>query len=446
MVWLTTDVLLWGLCVLTSLWLFQALRQPQWRRALAELLCQPLAVSALMVLGVYVFIGLIDSLHFNAQGQIVSQLDRWLSPAGEIHEVTYSEPFAKNLFTKTLQINSEGHPIFDYQPLQHVAGTSRWLENLFELTVESIAFAVFVITVLTVSSMLIVRISQQIQFKIVAKQLFLGKTQFAWRSALLMLFILLSVLFFLRGCLGHYHILGTDQIGHDVFYAATKSIRTGLIIGILTTLVMLPFALFFGTMAGYFGGFIDDLIQYLYTTLSSIPAVLLIAASVLSIQVYISNHQELFSTMESRADARLLALCIILGITSWTNLCRVLRAETMKLRELDYIQAAKALGVGWFTIIRRHIVPNTMHLVLIAVALDFSMLVLAEAVLTYVGIGVDPTTYSWGNMINVARLELAREPVVWWPLVSAFGMMFLFVLSANIVADRLRVALDPRQR
>ena len=110
------------------------------------------------------------------------------------------------------------------------------------------------------------------------------------------------------------------------------------------------------------------------------------------------------------------------------------------------IRDSRVLGTRQGTILIRHILPNLFHLVLISVAMDFSSLVLAEAVLTYVSIGVDPTTYSWGNMINSARLEMAREPVVWWPLASAFAFMFILVLSANIFADALRDALDPHRQ
>jgi peptide/nickel transport system permease protein len=229
-------------------------------------------------------------------------------------------------------------------------------------------------------------------------------------------------------------------------YETIKSIRTGLVIGTLTTMVMLPFAMLFGSIAGYFGGWRDDLIQYIYTTLSSIPGVLLISAAVLSLQIYIANHPDFFPTLENRSDARLLALCIILGITSWTSLCRLLRAETLKLREMDYVKAAVAMGVKGLMIIWRHIIPNVLHIVLITVVLDFSALVLAEAVLSYVGVGVDPITPSWGNMINSARLDLAREPAVWWPLFAAFIFMFTLVFSANLFSDAVRDAFDPRSR
>ena len=245
---------------------------------------------------------------------------------------------------------------------------------------------------------------------------------------------------------GYYHILGTDKVGDDVFFQALKSIRTGLVIGTLTTLVMLPAAILLGTMAGYFRGWVDDVIQYLYTTLNSIPGVLLIAAAVLMMQVYMANHADEFKSITERADLRLLFLCLILGVTSWTGLCRLLRGEAMKLRELDYVQAARAFGVGQFRILMRHVLPNVMHIVLITIVLDFSGLVLAEAVLSYISIGVDPSTNSWGNMINGARLELAREPVVWWSLVAAFGFMFTLVLAANLFSDVVRDAFDPRLR
>ena len=263
--------------------------------------------------------------------------------------------------------------------------------------------------------------------------------------ALLITTVLLGMLFGMVSNLATaYHVLGTDKVGQDVLYLALKSIRTGLVIGTVTTLVMLPFALFFGIAAGYLRGWVDDVIQYIYTVLSSIPSVLLIAATVLIMQVYIEAHPEWFSTSAERADLRLLFLCLILGVTSWTGLCRLLRGETLKLRELEYIQAAQAFGVSSARILTRHIMPNVMHIVLIAMVMDFSGLVLAEAVLSYVGVGVDPTTMSFGTLINSARMEMGREPMVWWTLAAAFGFMLVLVLTANLFADAIRDAFDPR--
>ncbi len=224
------------------------------------------------------------------------------------------------------------------------------------------------------------------------------------------------------------HLLGTDKVGNDVLYRALKGVRTALIIGGFTTLIAIPFAIGLGVLAGYFGGWSDDIIQYVYTTLASIPGVLLVVAFMLLF------GQGLFN------------LCLILGLQSWTGLCRLLRGETLKLRELEYIQAAEAFGVSRAKIILKHIVPNVMHIILISAILDFSGWIFAEAVLTYLQIGVEPTTGSWGNMINTARLELARDPIVWWNLAAAFLLMFGLVLPANLFGDAVRDALDPRLR
>jgi len=224
------------------------------------------------------------------------------------------------------------------------------------------------------------------------------------------------------------HLLGTDKTGQDVLFKTLKSVRTGLIVGGLTTLIAVPFAIFFGVLAGFFGGRIDDAVQYVYTTLASVPWVLLVVA---------------FMLVFGRG---LVQLCVVMGLTGWVSLCRVLRGETLKLREKQYVQASLALGGAKFRVIRQHIVPNLMHLVLITVVLRFSGLVLAEAVLSYIGVGVGPDTFSWGSMIDQARGELGRDPVVWWNLAAAFVAMFGLVLTANLFGDALRDALDPRLR
>ena len=226
--------------------------------------------------------------------------------------------------------------------------------------------------------------------------------------------------------------------------------RTGVVIGAGTTIIIIPFAIFFGLIAGFYGGIIDDVIQYIYTTLSSIPGVLLIAAFMLlfgtgGYQGGLVKEGDTFLGFFVLND-RLFWLCLIMGITSWTDLCRLLRGETLKLREMEYVQAARAFGVSRIRVIARHLIPNVMHLVLITMVLQFSGLVLAEAVLSYIGIGVGPEMGSWGNMINTARMELSREPIVWWNLAGAFVFMFALVLPANIFADAVRDALDPRLR
>ena len=398
-------------------------------------------VSGVFLL-VFVTIGLLDSIHFKSSNQgneIISVLDYWATPLRERGEKTYSAPFAAYLFSKESTINEDGKTVWGYPRLEY--GGSH-LKNPDTEKIPDImkkagmgflkGAGLFVLFFVLLWSLL------REQHR---PMLSSNTAKAVWS----VVFIIISCSYALINLAHYYHVLGTDKVGEDVFFQTVKSIRTGLVIGSLTTLIMLPLAILFGILAGFFRGWVDDVIQYIYTTLNSIPGVLLIAASILMVQVYMANHEEEFTSLLVRADMRLLFLCLILGVTSWTGLCRILRAETLKLREMEYVQAAQALGVRRGMILARHILPNVMHIVLISVVLDFSSLVLAEAVLSYINIGVDPTTYSWGNMINGARLEMAREPVVWWSLGAAFIFMFTLVLAANLFADKVRDAFDPRR-
>ncbi|MBS1190461.1 MAG: Binding-protein-dependent transport system inner rane component [Rhodocyclaceae bacterium] len=416
------------------------------------------AATVLMVFGV---IGLLDSLHYRLrlEGEadkptvysieVLSVLDTVASPVRTRNEKTYSAPFATRLYAKeTIDLpgggQTRGYPRLKYGGA-HLGGD----EARLPADVARKAAMGFVLAVLTwcgMAALVTMGVGKRegVGRSEAWRRIWQGETHFSWNALLMTAGGLMALILPLLSLAGYYHVFGTDKVGQDVLYQVLKSVRTGLIIGLVTTLVMLPVAVLMGIVAGYFRGWVDDLIQYIYTVLSSIPGVLLIAAAVLMMQVVIDTHPEWFATAAERADLRLLALCFILGITSWTSLCRLLRGETLKLRELEYIQAAQAFGVSSWRIILRHILPNLMHIVVITLVMDFSGLVLAEAVLSYIDIGVDPNTISFGTMINNARLELGREPVVWWSLAAAFAAMLMLVLAANLFADVVRDAFDPR--
>jgi peptide/nickel transport system permease protein len=410
------------------------------RRPLTKLLSSLVAMATLTLLLCFGLIGLLDSIHFkNTESngnEAISVLDRACDAMRSHGEKTYSEPFAAYLYSKETITQPDGSTRWDYPRLKHGGAD---LQNpdtdlMADVITKASLGMVKAVLVLGLLIWLLTKANRRLLWQPTSA-----------KAVWLVLSVAITLTYSLWLLSNDYHVFGTDKVGEDVFYQALKSIRTGLVIGCLTTLVMLPLAIVFGIMAGFFKGWIDDLIQFIYTTLNSIPSVLLIAASILMVQVYMTNHAEDFNNLLVRADMRLLFLCLILGVTSWTGLCRMLRAETLKLREMEYVQAAQALGVKPAMILYRHILPNVMHIVLISVVLDFSSLVLAEAVLSYINIGVDPTTHSWGNMINGARLEMAREPVVWWSLAAAFVFMFSLVLAANLFADSVRDAFDPRR-
>jgi peptide/nickel transport system permease protein len=461
---LWTDALIYLLLALSVGFGVYASRREHLRAPWRGVLRDPLAMGSLVVLAFYLAIGLLDTVHFHPRatdasgahgnghtGQVLSLLDVVLTGLREHTEKTYSAPLATHAFVKEAIEQPDGSLIRDYPRLvwggAHLVDPGR--ERLPDLAIRSLLGALAGLAcwaLLAIGALWLLAIRRGQALTVTALRLAAGADPVPWRTALGSLAVILVLGFAVGALAQSYHVLGTDKVGEDVLYQVLKGIRTGLVIGTLTTLVMLPAAILLGIMAGYFRGWVDDLIQYLYTTLNSIPGVLLIAAAILMLQIYMSTHEDEFTSLVQRADLRLLFLCLILGVTSWTGLCRLLRGEALKLREADYVQAAIALGVGHFTLIGRHILPNVLHIVLITVVLDFSGLVLAEAVLSYVNIGVDPTMNSWGNMINSARLELARDPMVWWSLAAAFLFMFTLVLAANLFADVVRDAFDPRLR
>ena len=240
------------------------------------------------------------------------------------------------------------------------------------------------------------------------------------------------------------HWLGTGKAGGDIFYRLLKGTRTALIVALVTTMIVIPFAIFFGVMAGYFGGRTDDIIQFIYITLGSIPSILLISAMMIIVNARMQKAEAVNVALKD--DKIILFLCCILGVIGWSGLCRLLRAETIKLRELDYVQAARAMGTPNAVIIIKHIIPNLLHVVLISSILRFSGLVMVEAILAYINIGVPDTIESWGRIVNGARDQLARSPIIWWPVTGAFIFMFVLVLAINIFGDTVRDALDPKLR
>ena len=445
---LWTDVMLWALVLALLAYAGRVRANPLSRVTWSHVFESKPAVASAVILLAALLVSLLDSIHYRPllegqkgkvaySPQVVSVLDVVLEPMVKSQEKSYSAPLAiYGLGKETIQNN--GSTIRDYPRLKNAGAHLKNPEDR-DKDIRWRAFRGAVLGGLLFSILAVIWRSAQS----VEKGTALASAQSAGLVTLGTLCVLGGMAWQLtKG----YHVFGTDKVGLDVLYIALKSIRTAMVLGLLTTLVTLPIGILAGLAAGYFRGWVDVVIQYIYTTLNSIPSVLLIAAAVLMLQVGIDANPDVFPTALERADVRLFFLCIILGVTSWTGLARLLRGEVFKLRELDYVQAAKAFGASHWRILINHLLPNVMHMVLIAMVMDFSGLVLAEAVLSYVGVGVDPGTLSFGTMINAARLELSREPVVWWTLTASFVFMLVLVLAANLFSDAVRDAFDPRAR
>lgn len=452
---LWTDLALFALVTLCVVYAWHVRRTPASRATWSRVAKHTPAMCSAVVLSLFVLIGLLDSVHFQprlpaAPGasptapavyapKVVSLLDVLLSDTALVSpEKTYSAPLAWKQFTKESILQEGGASVRDFPRLRfggkHLEDPEvQWLSDVsFRASIGALAGLLFTVVVAGIVWLVRARPPQA------------PPSGMPWR-AMLITFGIMSVFLGVTIALASgYHVLGTDRTGNDVLWQALKSIRTAWVIGTLTTVAMLPPAIIFGLSAGYFKGWVDDLIQYLYTTLTSVPGVLLIAACVLMMQVYIDTHPDLFPTSAQRADIRLFLLCLILGLTGWAGLCRLLRAEALKLRELEYVQAARAFGLSPWSILYRHVMPNVMHIILITLVLEFSGLVLYEAVLSYLGIGVDPSMNSFGTMIDASRLDMSRDPMVWWTLLAAFMFMLAMVLPANLFADGVRDAFDPR--
>jgi len=462
---LWTDAAIWALVAALAAYAVMVVRRPQlaanWRKVFhdAPALCSSLIL--LLCLGVT----LLDSLHYRpllppAAGapdaapaydtRTKSVLDAVLQDLVLSREATYSRPLSYVGFTKeSLTVDGEVRRVaprlvFGGAHLQDPE--TQWAGDIARRAAAGLAAGAVLAVLLTVAWVALIARSRQQALAATWKSIRAREGAVPWLAALATLWVLCLGGGPATALSGPYHLLGTDLTGNDVLYQSLKSIRTAFVIGTLATVATLPLAVVLGLLAGYFKGWVDEAIQYLYTVLSSVPNVLLIAACVLMVQVFLDKNPDLFETGAERADLKLFLLCAVLGLTGWAGLCRLLRGETLKLRELEYVQAASAFGVGHGRIMLRHIFPNVAHLMLIVTVLDFSSLILYEAVLSYVGVGVDPSMNSFGGMINLARNEMSRDPVVWWSFAAAFGFMVTVVLAANLFADGVRDAFDPRAR
>jgi peptide/nickel transport system permease protein len=463
-VFLWTDVALWAPFAALIGYTVRVLRTPTQRAIWTKVMRDPSALCASFVLLLFLGVTALDSVHFRralppspgqADGRVFydsraeSLLDVVLARQLAMRESSYSAPLAYLAYSKQV-VNRDGQQLREFPRLAHGGAHLKnpaveWQSDV--LTRAGLgAGAGLLVALLATLGLAWAAGRGQGGTAQAWRDLWADRTTLPLRALAFTLLTVGLLAGMVWGLMGHYHVFGTDRTGNDVLVQTLKSVRTAFVIGTLATLATLPIAITLGVLAGYFRGWVDEAVQYLYTTLSSVPSVLLIAACVLMVQVWLDKHPDWFETGVERSDLKVFLLCAILGLTGWATLCRLVRAETLKLRELDFVQAAQAFGVPPGRIMRRHIVPNVMHLVLITTVLSFSDLILYEAVLTYVGVGVDPSTSSFGGMINLARSEMSRDPVVWWSFAAAFSFMVVLVLAANLFADGVQQAFDPRAR
>ncbi|MCI5073321.1 ABC transporter permease [bacterium] len=222
---------------------------------------------------------------------------------------------------------------------------------------------------------------------------------------------------------GKDFIFGTDYLGRSIAAKVLHGTYIALSVGFIASSIAIPFGAALGLAAGYFGKRVDDVVVWLYSTVNSIPSILLLLA---------------ISFVMGRG---LSSIYLAVALTSWTSICRLVRAETFKIKRMPYVTAATSLGVSQFNVIFKHILPNVFHLVVIDFSLRFIYAIKSEAILSYLGLGVQGQP-SWGIMIADSKNELLNG--YWWQLAAATAAMFFLVLALNILADHLRDVLDPK--
>lgn len=218
---------------------------------------------------------------------------------------------------------------------------------------------------------------------------------------------------------------GADKWGQDVVLKTIKGAETSIIVGLVSALLAVVIGTFLGAIAGYFGGWVDDILNWFYNIFTSIPYLLLVLAIAAVLQ-----------------QKGILSIVLILGLTGWTGVFRLIRAEYMKHNSREYVLAAKAIGVSNTRRMFVHIFPNVSHIALVQMSILVVAFIKSEVILSFLGFGVPVGVVSWGSMLNEAQSELILGK--WWQLVAASVAMAVLVTAFSMFTDALRDALDPK--
>lgn len=228
-------------------------------------------------------------------------------------------------------------------------------------------------------------------------------------------------------------LLGTDMVGRDMFARLMQGGQVSLLVGLVAVAIQVLIGMVVGGVAGFYGGWIDNILMRFTEIVQSFPftPLAITVSAMLGSQV--------------TANQKLLLVIAIIGLLSWPGLARMIRGQILSLREMEFVQAAKALGVRDGRIITRHLLPNTVAYIIVNATIGMAGAVLSEAALSFLGLGVPPSTPTWGNLINAgsSMYNLQHRPWLWIPPGLA---IFLTVMSINLIGDGMRDAIDPKSR
>jgi len=234
------------------------------------------------------------------------------------------------------------------------------------------------------------------------------------------------------------HWMGTDSTGRDVFARTIYGGRISLIVGVLAVLLSVSLGTVIGGLSAYYGGWVDALLMRFTEAMLSIPSLFLLIV----LGKFIGRDVETITILSFTFSGSVAIVIVVIGLTSWMSLARIVRANVLSLREMDYISVSKSLGASDMRIFFRHLIPNTMGAIIVSSTLGLAGAILLEAYVSFLGLGIQPPTASWGNMLTAAQTFIQKGS--WWMWVFPSLFIVLTILCINLVGDGLRDAFDPR--
>ena len=234
------------------------------------------------------------------------------------------------------------------------------------------------------------------------------------------------------------HWLGTDSTGRDGFARIIYGGQISLLVGVLAVVLSVTMGTLIGGIAAYYGGWVDNLLMRFTEAMLSIPSLFLLIV----LGKFFGRDIQTINVFGHTFSGSVAIVILVIGITSWMALARVVRANVLSLRELEFISASKSLGASDMRIFFRHLIPNTMGAIIVSATLGLAGAILAEAYVSFLGLGVQPPTASWGNMLTSAQSFIQRG--AWWMWVFPSMFIVFTILCINLIGDGLRDAFDPR--